>query len=331
MTRHRANELLNEATKRAAVIAGQITLHGHSPSLSEFENAKDFSGGSFETTVYGASGTAGWTNSGATPDQSFTLAITGVEEGVCELMQGIAADNAIIQQFAPSSCSGSNNTVKLTYNNDLGTEPVTPTQAPCPEGISRARDGSCSICDNGKVYLSYNDDPCDTEVSGDCTSNDDCGDDEFCNLTGSAMNYPDYGECQELDNPTPTTVGTLSNIIFSSFDMGSWWSAQNYCFAQGRTLLTISDFDCYRNGETLVDGTEMAQEVTCYPEGNTSHANSIISDLSIKCPSCQFFSSTEWPEDPGWPEHAGIFGIRTQDSWISFTGRFDSDRRAICR
>ncbi len=47
MTRHRANELLNEATKRAVVVATQLSLQGlPTANLNEFTEYK-FSGGEF--------------------------------------------------------------------------------------------------------------------------------------------------------------------------------------------------------------------------------------------------------------------------------------------
>ena len=264
MTRHRANELLNEATKRAAVVAGQITLHGHSPSLSEFENTNDFSGGRFEGRVYGTSGTADWTNSGASPDQSFTLAITGVEGSVCELMQGIAADNAIIQGFAPNSCDSDNlNTVKLTYNNDLGTEPVTPTQAPCPTGVSRARDGSCSVCDNEKVYLSYNENPCEEEVSGDCTSNDDCvTGEEYCHIEGDGDCDLATGTCTPLGGSSSASITGIGTVLKSD-DCMNWWSADNWCKAQGRSLISVAQLRCYAGGTTLKEDHTGAHFYCC--------------------------------------------------------------------
>ena len=138
MTQVRANTLLNEASKRAVVVAGQITLQGGNPSLSEFAN-NSFAGGAFENSVYGTSGDAEWTNTGATPDQRFTLSITGVEGSICEQMKSAAEDNAVIKHFAPETCdTGNDNNVKLTYNNDLSTDTIpsgddTPAAEPCPE------------------------------------------------------------------------------------------------------------------------------------------------------------------------------------------------------
>lgn len=132
MTKLRSNELLNEASKRAVVVAGQV-LSGNTPSLDEFAN-NSFAGGTFESSVYGANGAA-WTNA----TQQFTLSITGVDWNTCEQMKKIVEDNAVIQTFAPTTCdTGNDNNVKLTYNNDLSTDTIpsgdeTPAAEPCPE------------------------------------------------------------------------------------------------------------------------------------------------------------------------------------------------------
>lgn len=39
-----------------------------------------------------------------------------------------------------------------------------PVLEPCPEGLEHNSDGSCTVCANGNVYLSYMDDPCGTET-----------------------------------------------------------------------------------------------------------------------------------------------------------------------
>lgn len=123
MNRYRANELLNEASKRASVISGQINMFGYTPSLAEFTtNAWGY--GAFENTVYGADGTAAWTKT----DKQFTLSLTGISEGVCQHMQQVVS--LPIKGFQPETCAeGDANIVKLTYNNDMSREDIAPQ--PC--------------------------------------------------------------------------------------------------------------------------------------------------------------------------------------------------------
>ncbi len=77
---------------------------------------------------------------------------------------------------------------------------------PCPAGISRStRDGTCSICENGKVYLPYYSDPCQYSVTG-CVSNDDCGEGYFCNLKASSCSSPTSGTCVAIGSVAHGTL-----------------------------------------------------------------------------------------------------------------------------
>ena len=276
MTRHRANELLNEASKRAVVVAAQLSLQGlPTANLNEFTEYQ-FSGGEFSRNEITPS------------DDTFQIQINGVDESVCELMSGIADDNAMIKAFAPTTCSGSNNTVQLTYNNDLGTGAAgsgdlncTEGQevynnkcvAVCPEGISRARDGSCSICDNGKVYLSYNSDPCQVSVSG-CTSNDDCVQgEEYCNLSGNNCEYPATGECTPIGESDEAIITSLGKRVRVKSTYMSWWSADNWCKANNMHLMDVSEFGCYQNGtSTLVTANTGYYDGCCAQGASCSYS-----------------------------------------------------------
>jgi len=48
---------------------------------------------------------------------------------------------------------------------------------PCPEGLERNTDNTCTVCANGNVYLSYMDDPCGTDTPMNqtpCETGSDC-------------------------------------------------------------------------------------------------------------------------------------------------------------
>ncbi len=259
MTKLRSNELLNEASKRAVVVAGQITLQGGNPSLSEFAN-NSFAGGSFENRVYGASGEAEWTNTGATPDQRFTLSITGVEGNICAQMKSAVGDNAVIKHFAPETCdTGNDNNVKLTYNNDLGTENIettgndTPAAEPCPEERQcgdvccgeghtcqngQCCDGNGNCCTGGVPYIVYQE---GSHIETECCVN------------GAVFTYVNnedvfaQGCCE-----TGHTLINLGNV--------------SACCATGETAY-ISD-----DGATCCDGT-IWNDNTCCPAGTTSYSD----------------------------------------------------------
>ena len=108
MKRHRANELLNEVSKRAAVVAAQLLIRD-TANLSEFDG-QNVSGGTF-------------TNGTITPSNGqFMIEITGVDDDVCNQIKNMAG--GAIQGISPATCSGNNNTVQLTFNNDLSTNKI---------------------------------------------------------------------------------------------------------------------------------------------------------------------------------------------------------------
>ena len=117
----------------------------------------------------------------------------------------------------------------------------------CAEGLRPSeRDGSCTICTNGNVYMSYYNNPCSTPTNFDgCKSNDDCDEDEFCNLTGYDNTKPTSGTCQALNSPDPVTVGGLGSVRKSSSKM-TWWAADQWCKAQGMNLIDVRRFGCYK-------------------------------------------------------------------------------------
>ena len=97
MNKYRANELLNESSKRAVVIATQI-LSGKSVS-SDMINQFDNNGTTF--TGVEAVGT-----------NQFKLTLSGVDDDVCTQLKATVGSNTIIQEVG-DKC------VFLTFNNDL--------------------------------------------------------------------------------------------------------------------------------------------------------------------------------------------------------------------
>ena len=126
MTRHRANELLNEGNKRATIVAGQITMQSQTPSLHEFTN-NTFSGGTFDTVVV----TEGLNN-------RFGLKISNVEDDVCEMLVGMSGEGSVLRRISTESdllnatdCQNAGKTYVMIYNNDMGGEASDPLI--CPE------------------------------------------------------------------------------------------------------------------------------------------------------------------------------------------------------
>ena len=269
ITKHRANELMNEASKRAAVVAGQLSMMGATQgSLSEFTQ-NEFAGGTFKTAPI-------------TPvNGTFKIEIDHVLDDVCNQMQGMAG--GIIIDMTPCT-SGDDSTILLTYNDDLSeiseessnvyarrpTEwdgPLTDDDSDC----SGTRKGECQVCNNGvyvdsdAVCLSQGKSSCVDGTckmpgclsNGDCyTSNPtQCGNGEcYCNV---------YGAVDSCNGPTRSGTCRLKSNHFlkeitmegHTYVVGSWqvagtsnsfewFSAKNFCAAYGKRMMTLAELGC---------------------------------------------------------------------------------------
>ena len=102
MKKHRANELINEVSKRATVVAMQAASGKTGDvSLSEFGDSK-VSGGTFGQTA-------------KIENKKIKLTLSGVDEAVCAQMKTSLGDNGIMT--IPEECTSSSLT--LTFNEDL--------------------------------------------------------------------------------------------------------------------------------------------------------------------------------------------------------------------
>ena len=137
--KHKASELLNEANKRATIVAIQATQGRETLSISEFTNNQKLN---FSEIV-----------GHDTVNRQFTLTIEHVNEAVCNQMQNIKG--ALIRKFEPAACS-EDVPVVLTYNDDLSTEETAGdyTFENCPENFYQcatmntcvAREEDCAEC-----------------------------------------------------------------------------------------------------------------------------------------------------------------------------------------
>ena len=159
MNKHKANELLNEASKRAVVVATQLAVK-EKASLSEFAG-QTVPGGTF----------ANETEIEADANDQFSINISDVSKGVCEQMGNAAG--RIIRKFEADCDYG---TIRLTFNKDLGTGTGTDSGASantladqiaavlnnggcdgdCPEGLD--------IVSTNGVDSQFNCNPCSEEL-----------------------------------------------------------------------------------------------------------------------------------------------------------------------
>ena len=279
MNKHRANELLNEASKRAAIIAMQLASGKTAPESADNTLITEFTDPTNHTFKVGKAN-----------DKQFNIEITGVSESVCQQMKN--AFSGVIKGFKPETCAD-NATVIFTYNNDMST------------GDLPSNTGATTVC-NGHGYKDSNDDcVCDPGYSGtDCATaacttgtycgsgatKECCGTDEVCTTSGDvagtcvakggniacttntscndATKYcklenteykcdaPNKGTCTTLDAGRETTYTdpndtTKTKTFLVSSGYMSWWAADNWCKAHDMKLVSYSTvnrlFDCDKN------------------------------------------------------------------------------------
>jgi hypothetical protein len=121
----------------------------------------------------------------------------------------------------------------------------------CPAGHT------CNHGDNGVDYGCIS-----IQSDSECLSNDECGKNEYCSITATydgsiPSRYKDMkGICKSntvVKYPTQITEGQVEGLSESDLNKinnsiygggGSYWSAQNFCASHGRTLFSLSDFNC---------------------------------------------------------------------------------------
>ncbi len=102
MTKHKANELLNESNRRAVEVFSQSLKGNTKFSFSDMKNDLEYA--TFDPTEIDI------------VDGQFTITIIGVASNICTQMKNITS--RFIQNIAstPADCSGTTNTMNLTYN-----------------------------------------------------------------------------------------------------------------------------------------------------------------------------------------------------------------------
>jgi len=105
-----------------------------------------------------------------------------------------------------------------------------------------------------------------------CKSYDDCDDGYYCDLTSSTGFYPKKGVCTEIGDTSDTAeIDGLGTLVRSPVSM-TYWSAKDWCEAQGKSLIEISDFQCYHDGtnDMIVDWDSTG---ACCAENKSCSAN----------------------------------------------------------
>ena len=170
MKKHKANELLHQASMLATTISAQIASGKTDLALENFGNS---SNGSF-SSVKGPDGSSNYQSG----DDKFTMQITGMDSAVCEQMQGMKGGTVRSVSCGTPDANGKV-TATLAFNKDLSSTPVASdynddtTGGKCEGAGYKWCDGKCKTdCCDGKCTTGQ------TCVSGSCMNaeckNSDC-------------------------------------------------------------------------------------------------------------------------------------------------------------
>ncbi|MGN0919424.1 MAG: type II secretion system protein [Alphaproteobacteria bacterium] len=245
MNKHRANEILNEASKRAVMVAGQLLSNPEAATMSLAQFG--------DNTVAGAT----FGENATISDNNITLTLSDVDEDICAQMQAALGDSTIMA--VDDDCS------QITFNadmsrgvddnggNDANLGEACDADNPCVDGCQECVNGHCQDkCAEGEVCAMGADDndyACKAQPAG-CST---CTSEQYCDVSSSISN------CSNLD--TGTCVDKESNsdfeaqkktIIFSDGstldvyqgDSMTWWTAKNWCNAHGKQMVSLDDLKC---------------------------------------------------------------------------------------
>ena len=211
MDRHRTNELLNEASKRAVVVASQIAS-GRPVSLAEFGTGET-AGGKIEADVVELEG-------------EFGFKVTDVKESVCEnIVKMVDESSAFIQDitrlndyntlFTIEDCSGDNNSFMLIFNGDVGENTSNNSESRCKpsEKVEKTYQGGfcCDKTLTRKLCPDEEPPTCIKDSTCECTDEECC--DEIDGrwvttegITGSCCPADMGGSCSFSDDGPCTCI-----------------------------------------------------------------------------------------------------------------------------
>ena len=114
MDKNRANTLIQEAQKRAVIVAGQIGFNNQTPSLAEFEPYNTTSAGTFGDVI-----TKGLTN-------QFGIQVSNVNKSICQNILNTIGDKTPIRRLSyettpttPITTCKEEDDFLIVYNNDM--------------------------------------------------------------------------------------------------------------------------------------------------------------------------------------------------------------------
>lgn len=195
----------------------------------------------------------------------YWITLNGVPKNVCkEMFQSVDGLNYVSEKYLNGSlviqmpvCMERNN-VLLMFNSDKTGKPI---EDKCPDNTStegvggfaktvlNKKTGEILQCYCSAVNTKYTaSGRCESATMGLCKTNQDCNRGYYCNITNYGSDY--------CTKDTSTMKGMCRNAIndlhlryesapfLMSKDKMYWWSANHFCQALGKSMVTLNDYGC---------------------------------------------------------------------------------------
>ena len=254
MERAMANNIINEVNRRSVVYSQQMIANGDLSS-TEFENEKNLGSSVVTGEKLGS--------------QLFRVKVTEVSSASCRhiINSGydrpiqITADDVVVTKDNLEACGELETTMGFVFTKELRpcadclAEGVTacagdyecPRNQSCQNGVCRCLTayqcgticcGEYQQCENGTCV----------DVSGNCTTNRDCQEDEFCKILatktgGASCSYTHFrGSCQKIGEIIEwQTTDNQDSFYYTEAHRLSYWAAKNWCQAIGAHLASMNE------------------------------------------------------------------------------------------
>ncbi|MGN0919383.1 MAG: type II secretion system protein [Alphaproteobacteria bacterium] len=329
MNKHRANELLNEASKRAAVLAMQITAGkvGNDLSIGEFTNPSGY--------IFGVDG--GYAAGGKTFKLTLSKDPSGaIDDTICAQMKAALGDNSAMA--IDDTCA------TLTFNADMsrgvdagGASPSVTCDPPCTGG-KECVNGSCECPSATPIWNGT-----------ECQVKTTCSDDEYY--------WPELNVCTEMlycENADADMDETNKKCSCPSGKYAYLEAGWPACCPDGNSIVLgrcapapscdgewYCDGELEKNGENCIDqvkccsgtvltkaGGSMGGFQTCCPDG----LNDAGDDCS-KCPSSEKYNGkciNEICDDSAYPYYWPQLEACTEEYDCQGTGHVKNGHICTC-
>lgn len=191
MDKSRANNLIQEAQKRAVIVAGQIGFNNQTPSLAEFSPPNPTAGGTF-----GDVKTTGLT-------KQFGIQVSNVSKSICQNILNVIGDTPPIRRLSkegtpttPMTSCDEDNAFLFIYNNDMtGNDTVASPKSCRTVNDCASACATCEIPEDEEVGVCTNE--CEEPVRL-CQTDNDCKVDNECNVCNTESGLCKNG-CERVE------------------------------------------------------------------------------------------------------------------------------------